>query len=90
MGRDKDRFNPNDLETEICELCTETKARHTFFDCPKLHFIPIRNIVVDQTLKKNPQKMKEMMKWVGRKRVPKTHMSSLKLYSELEGGFYEK
>lgn len=51
MMKDKDRFNPSEWETHKCDLCS---VHHTVFDCPRLHFIPINNIIIARMLAKNP------------------------------------
>lgn len=88
MNRDKDKCNENDLEIMSCELCRETKAHHTLFECPKLHFMPIRNMLILKTLSKDPTKIKRVMNSKKRKREPRPTYKPLKLYvTELDGEF---
>ena len=79
MNRDKDLFNSNDIETELCNLCADTKSHHTLFECPRMHYIPIKSVVISQIMKKNPKKLKEILQ-KDRKRANKIVMNSLKYY----------
>ena len=45
MCKDKNRFNSSDWETQLCKLC-DNNDRHSHFDCPKLHFIPLKNMII--------------------------------------------
>ena len=56
--KDKDKHNQNEFEVFTCEHC-ENKDKHTMVDCPKFHFVPIKQFVINKHLQKiNPQKKK--------------------------------
>ena len=58
---------------------------HTLFDCPKLHFVPLKSVVVAQALKNNPDKLRKILKKkVFKKRPERKLFHSLKLYSILQ------
>ena len=83
MMKDKDRFNPSEWESHKCELCS---VHHTVFDCPKLHFMPINNIIVARMFAKNPELMKRMQtKKISKIRVKtKKTKCALKIRYEVE------
>ena len=84
MSRDRDRFNPNDLEIENCSLCSNKyhKAYHTFFDCPKFHYQPLKQLVIEKELK-NKKKSKNIQL----RNSQRLSMNPLIIYSELEDMF---
>ena len=54
--KDKDRHNPSEFEVFVCEHCEE---KHTIVDCPKFHFVPIKQFVISKHLQKiHPKKNK--------------------------------
>lgn len=56
MYKDKDRFNECDWEIEKCNVCN--KVRHTRFSCPKLHYVPLKNMIVAKAIQKGSSQFK--------------------------------
>ena len=51
IRRDRDNYNPNDFGTINCDLCGE-KEKHTIFECPQIHFVPIKQHTINKHLAK--------------------------------------
>ena len=61
MLKDKDKYNQSEFEVFACEHC-ENKEKHTMMDCPKFHFVPIKQFIINKHLQKmNPQKKRESL-----------------------------
>ena len=43
--RDKNKSNIDEFEVLNCELCKKDQ-KHTKFTCPKLHYVPLHQMVI--------------------------------------------
>jgi hypothetical protein len=50
--RDKNKTTLDEFEVLTCDICKDGK-KHTKFNCPKLHFIPFKNMVIHKDSHRN-------------------------------------
>lgn len=74
LMRDKALNMPDDFELFSCEIC---KGKHTKFNCPKLHFIPIKQHIAYRYIYK-VKKDKNYRKYS--KRYECNNYGALKIY----------
>lgn len=73
MLREKDKFNRSEFEVFKCEVCE--KEMHSFYHCPKLHFLPISQIVIENHKKK---KREERVRFKSLKNIKKIQKNKKK------------
>jgi hypothetical protein len=49
--RDRNKTTLDEFEVLTCDVCMDGK-KHTKFTCPKLHFIPLKNMVIHKGMRK--------------------------------------
>lgn len=57
MMKDKDKNDPSEFETLNCDIC-KSLSRHTVFNCPKIHYIPLKQLVIIRYNEKKEEKPK--------------------------------
>jgi hypothetical protein len=77
--RDRHQLSPDAFQLFPCNYC---QSRHSEFDCPKLHFRPLRSCVVSKG--SPPLKVKKQPKYPSQLRIPRLRSSALKYYSGIK------
>lgn len=55
----------NEFAVSTCRFCNK---KHTIFECPRVHFVPFRNIVPTESYKKRPSDRQPRVKFIRHKK----------------------